>query len=229
MKKKSASLVFNIGLPVFIVLARAKASFMRRDLVEFEKYGVTEDSIDSLDSMITEFEAIPTDEELVGDQVIATQAKDAQAEKVKGILGAIMTRVRNKFGAHSGEYRKFGVGEIATLDGGKLGYTAARAHRVAVTYLPQLMSEGLTQEMLTDFDTQIKAFNTRLGAQEDAISDRDIATENRAAKANAIYSLLVKYCDTGKRIWASTNEAKYNDYVIYDTPTGSPEEGLPAA
>ena len=24
--------------------------------------------------------------------------------------------------------------------------------------------------------------------------------------------------NTGKNIWASTNEAKYNDYVLYNTP-----------
>lgn len=67
MKKKIASLAFNIALPVFIVLARAKAGFMRRDLTEFEKFGVTGDSLDTLDTMITEFEAIPNDEELLGD------------------------------------------------------------------------------------------------------------------------------------------------------------------
>lgn len=228
MKKKTVSLAFRIGLPLFSVFARAKAGFMHRDLTEFEKFGVTKNSLQALDAMITEFEAIPTDEELLGDQVIATQEKDAQAEKVKGILGSLMTRAENKFGRESGQYRKFGVWDISPLDGGKLIYTATRAIRVATGYLPELRSEGLTQAMLTDFDAQVKTLSTKLAVQEDAISDRDIASENRTEKANAIYKLLVKYCETGKRIWASTNEAKYNDYVIYDTPTGTPEEA-PAA
>lgn len=159
--------------------------------------------------------------------MIATQEKDAQAEKVKAILGSVMTRAENKFGRESGKYRKFGVWDISALEGGKLIYTATRAIRVATGYLPELQGEGLTQAILTDFDTQVKTLITKQGAQEDAISDRDIATENRSEKANAIYKLLVKYCDTGKRIWASTNEAKYNDYVIYDTLSGGPE--APAA
>jgi hypothetical protein len=229
MKKKIASFAFNISLPVFIVLARAKTGFMRRDLVEFQKYGLTEAILTAIDTMTTEFEAIPTDEELLGDQVIATQEKDAQALKVKEILGSIMTRAANKFGAESGKYRKFGVWEISTLDGGKLSYTASRALRVAKGYLTELESEGLTQAILTDFEAMIQTYNTKLGVQEDAISNRDIASENRAEKANAIYRLISKHCETGKQIWASTNEAKYNDYVIYDTPSGSPEKEAPAA
>lgn len=38
--------------------------------------------------------------------------------------------------------------------------------------------------------------------------------------ANAIYSTLVSYTNTGQRIWTTSNVAKYNDYVLYNTTTG---------
>jgi hypothetical protein len=40
---------------------------------------------------------------------------------------------------------------------------------------------------------------------------------------NVLYAELVKLCNTGKDIFYSLNEAKYNDYVIYNTPTGKVE------
>lgn len=43
------------------------------------------------------------------------------------------------------------------------------------------------------------------------------------SKGNALYKAIVKICNTGKDIWYETNESKYNDYVIYNTPSGKPE------
>ena len=57
------------------------------------------------------------------------------------------------------------------------------------------------------------------------ISDRDMATENRVENLNYLYSLVSKYAGIGQDIFYEVNEAKYNDYVIYDTPSGMPEEG----
>ena len=35
---------------------------------------------------------------------------------------------------------------------------------------------------------------------------------------------MSKISEIGKEIWEGVNEAKYNDYLIYDTPTGQPVE-----
>lgn len=56
------------------------------------------------------------------------------------------------------------------------------------------------------------------------ISDRDIEQESRVEAGNAIYNTLIKYTNTGQSIWVSSNVAKYNDYVIYNTASG--ETGL---
>ncbi len=56
------------------------------------------------------------------------------------------------------------------------------------------------------------------------ISDRDIATESRIETLNALYRLVTRYAGIGQDIFYEINEAKYNDYVLYDTPSGMPEE-----
>ena len=47
---------------------------------------------------------------------------------------------------------------------------------------------------------------------------RDITTEKRIKALNALYKMVAKYTGIGKDIFYETNEAKYNDYVIYDSP-----------
>jgi hypothetical protein len=56
------------------------------------------------------------------------------------------------------------------------------------------------------------------------ISDRDIEQESRVEAGNAIYKTLVKYTNTGQAIWATKNVAKYNDYILYNTSSGTAPE-----
>jgi hypothetical protein len=227
MKKKVVDFIFNLKLAVLLTLTKAKISFIRRDLTEFEKFGIKEVNLTALEALILELENIPSDQEFLGDQIEATQGKDTFAEILRESMRSIFQRAGNKFGVKSGKYRKFGNDDVSHIEGGSLSYAALRVKRVAAGLLADLASEGLTQAHIDELETNLTTYNTKLGEQEDAISDRDIATEDRAEKANAIYSLLVKYCETGRRIWVGKNEAKYNDYIIYNTPSGEPEEETP--
>ena len=224
MKKKSPEVSFRMSFAVFIMMVKTKLSFIRRDIIQFLKYGVTEPVLVVLDGKITEFDEIPTDEELVGAQGMATEAKDAQAVKVRAGISSIMTRAANTFGTHTSKYRRFGINGISDLIDQQLLISARRVNRVGRLFVTELAPQGLSIEILDDFKADFDLFDDLLIAQENAIADRDDATENRIEKANAIYHEIVKYCENGKRIWESVNEAKYNDYIIYDTPSGEPEE-----
>ncbi|WP_129536611.1 hypothetical protein [Chryseobacterium sp. 3008163] len=93
----------------------------------------------------------------------------------------------------------------------------------AEKYLPQLADEGLTTEKINTLMTQREALDVAIDAQAKGISDRDLAAEGRVEALNKLYQLLTKYAGTGQDIFYETNEAKYNDYIIYDTPSGLPE------
>ena len=58
--------------------------------------------------------------------------------------------------------------------------------------------------------------------------DRDDKTEARIAMGNALYALVLKYCDYGKTEFEYTSPAKYNDYIIYTPSAGGlkPPTGL---
>lgn len=224
MKKKSVSTTFKIALSVFVSTLRPKLSFARRDVDEFVKYGIDGAKIDAIEQALDQWANIPTDDELTGAQITATQEKDAAADALVTDMSAILTRASNQYGTHSGHYRKFGVTALSDLANGELNTAAKRMKRVAETHLADLASQGLTQEIIDTMERKRVVFEHALAKQEDAIADRDIASETRVEKANALYQQFTMLCQTGKQLWVNTNEAKYNDYIIYDTPSGKKEE-----
>lgn len=223
MAKKPITPHFTFSQDVLIQMAKSKASFIERDMEEFNKHNVTDTRLAAFREKITVMEDFPADVELVGTQSEATEIKDSVAVKLKDAIRGIMSRARNKFGEDSSRYRRFGTKGLSHMTDVQLLRCAATVYRIGVAYLSQLASEGLTEAVLTDLKDLRTAFNNADIAQSDAIANRDIAAEDRIILANYIYADLVKLCNTGKTIWASTNEARYNDYVIYDMPNGKNE------
>jgi len=223
MKKKPVTQDFEMALGVFFTLMMTKLGFIKRDKAEFVTRGVTEENITEVETMLTEYSEVPTDDELVGLQMTATEEKDKAAGILRKDISEVIDRAASKYSVHSGYYRQFGVKSLSEIDGGELLTTARRVHRVGTKMATDLATEGLTPAMLTTLKTDAGTYDIKLVAQEEAIANREIATEARIEKANAIYAIMVKYCEKGRRIWVSTNQAKYNDYVIYDTPSVKPE------
>lgn len=215
MKENLPKVLFKIKQPVFFTLIMSKISMMVRDIDEFAKFGVSLENINELKSLLQACSEIPSDDELLGNQMNKTGEKAARAVIVREEISALMKRVENRYGKESAVYRKFGVSGTSRLNGWELGYKGRRALRVAEEYLDKLAEVGVTAGVLGRLNEAITAFEQALEAQNDAFADRLIATEIRTEKGNEIYLLLMKYCDSGKKIWESRNAAKYNDYIIY--------------
>ena len=86
---------------------------------------------------------------------------------------------------------------------------------------------GLTNVHIKELKALATDFDDAMEAQSDAIADREIGTMERTSIANEIYAEISRICDTGKGIWKDVNEAKYNDYIIYNTHGAKPEEETP--
>ncbi len=197
---------------------------MQRDMEEFSNYGYSMETASQLDGQINAFEELPTDEELEGDTMIATEKKNEVANETRELVRKIMVRVQSKFGKRSAYYKKFGASSLSRLTDEKLIRTARRVARVATIYQEELIQTGLQQQHIDVLKNKADEFDLNLEEQDDAVADREIGTLLRVRTAEDIYNQISMICDTGKEIWKGRNEAKYNDYVIYDTPTGKPEE-----
>lgn len=222
MKKKEAIRLYKFSDGKLILLVKEKVAFMRRDAAGFVPYGITAANVTSLETSNNTFSNFITDTESASDQTGATTLKDNKAEQVRVEIRNVMARAERKYGAGSAKYDKFGTQTLSKQSDAELLVTAKRVVRVGTSLLSELTANGLTAAMLTAITTLATEFETLLVDQQLKIADRDIIQEDRVEMGNAIYTILVDFCNTGRNIWETSDVAKYNDYIIYDTPTGEP-------
>ena len=75
-----------------------------------------------------------------------------------------------------------------------------------------------------DYVTDNFVLDKSIYAGNDKIADRSIAQEDRVLMGNALFDQLKKYCRSAKSQWFSKSEARFNDYIIYKTPSGKHED-----
>lgn len=224
MKKKEVVRGYKFSDGKLVTTVNEKIAFIRRDAAEFNGFGITAAMVDDLESKTSLFSEGVTDVELVSDQTEATAAKEVLADQLQMAIRGIMSRVVLKYEDSSAKYKKFGTEALSQQSDAQLLVIASRVVRVGTEMLADLGVHGLTAPMLNNLKVIRDTLEQELISMNLKISDRDIEQESRVEAGNAIYSTLVKYTNTGQSIWASSNVAKYNDYVIYNTSSGTAPE-----
>ena len=214
-KKRVVKRKYSFADSWLIKLSNNIRQFILRDITEFGGYNVDAVAMTTFENETNDFEEFETDEEFAGVQSEATEVKDAAAEEIRVGIREIMTRVESKHKPNTGRYRRFGVKGLDDMDDSLLLRCGRRVVRVATAVLADYTDVGLTAAIVTDLSTKCQTLEDKLDVQSDAIADRDIATEDRIEMGNALYVKLMNYCSFGQQIWVATDEAKYNDYVIY--------------
>jgi len=220
MKKKEVVRAYNFSDGKLITTTKEKIAFIRRDAAEFEGYGITSAMVDELENQATHFSDTATDVELVSDQTEVTTTKDVVADKLQVAIRGVMSRVVLKYAEESARYRKFGTEALSKQSDAELIIVAGRVFRVGTEMLADLAANGLTSGMLDEVKHLRDDLEHELIGMNLKIADRDIEQESRVEAANAIYATLIKYTNTGQSIWETSNVAKYNDYVVYNKPSG---------
>ena len=227
MEKQEVQRIYKFADSTLVVKGLEKVAFMERDKPEFDGYGITPVLVQELKDSLTAFSERITDIEALGDQTQVTVDKDAKAEAIRTAIRGVMSRVVLSFKEGSPKYKKFGTEALSKQTDSDLLITAKRVVRVGNEFLAELAARGLTGAMLDAITDLANEFSDLIVDLRIEIGDRDIEQESRVEAGNAIYETLVKYTNTGQSIWESTNVAKYNDYVIYNTVSGEPEPPTP--
>lgn len=186
----------------------------RRDITAFETRGIDTPTLDDLQIENDNFSNLETDEELTGSIAEATENKDTLRNNLEGTLTTIRSMAKAQWGIMDARYRSYSFGQLSLKPDNTLWRTAKRALRIATQQLSSLAAQGLTPTMLNNLQTLITNFDNAIDAKEDAENDREVATQTRIIAGNEIYKKLMRISNVGKDIWYSTNEAKYNDYLI---------------
>jgi hypothetical protein len=194
-----------------------------RDVNEFTDRKIDPAKTVALKTLRDDFADYPIDDYYAGEQGIKTEAKNLARAQLMTPLRTVFTAAENVFGVKSKHYKQFGNAALTRFTDDDLIRNARNVVLTGTRYLHELEPEGITEAMMTEIDGLIKAFDDAVDAQLTAERERESASAERVEKGNALYAALVKICNTGKDIWYEVNESKYNDYVIYNTPTGEPE------
>ena len=227
MKKTVASFNFKFSYADLIGLGEKTKSLMGRDQAELLTYNINERDRAAVSEATSELQDLPTDDEYKGTIIEFTTTKDKLADEVKVGIRTIMVRVADAFGENSGIYRRFGTAGLSKLTDLDLLQCCKRVLRMANEYMAQLQAKGLTAQMIEGLNTNCTQFDLAIATKEDAVLAREVATEHRITLANDLYTRIVRISGFGKDYWYTRNEAKYNDYIIYDTPTGTKETAVP--
>jgi hypothetical protein len=190
-------------------------SSMVRDASEMTAYGITALTLSSFKTKIDEFLAFPTDSNLASDIISATQNKNNIASDLMIMLRSFGTRAKLVFSTDNGKMDKFILKDLSHATDNNLLVFAEMVGLNSEKFKTELAAAGLTQQMIDDLNDLTDTFRLALNAKDDAVKARDEGANSRFKKANELYGLLSKYCEVGKTIWYETNEAKYNDYIIY--------------
>lgn len=205
---------YRISDSELIQFTDALAMNVTRDLTDFGTRGVTADTVTALMAKRETFVACPMDSELLGELMVATEAKDALAEQLRAAIRNIRNMAEIKFG-NSGKYAKFGFKDMSKMPDRDLVLLGRKVVRIATNYLAELESEGLTEAKITALSDLSADFDDSLEVQVAAIEARDLATQDRIEKGNALYADVVRLTSIGQTLYFETNPAKYNDYIIY--------------
>lgn len=217
MKKQAVHRDYNFPDPELYAQCLERIQYVRRDAAEFQNYGYTPAKIANFEALCKKFTEFLSDDELLGEQMVATQKKYEQREKLKSAIRSVMTRVETKYDSKSGRYRKFGTTKLNEMTDPHLILCAHRVMRVATAQMSFLEETGLKPIHIDQVKEACTAFENAVHIQLDKISERDIAVEVRVELCNKMYQELVLVCNIGKDIWSETNRSKYDNYCIYES------------
>lgn len=223
MKKNPVAREFKLADAFLKQKADEFINLIDRDIVEFTDRGYNPTKKTEFTNARDAVDNFPSDEQLEAIKIEFTAQKDAARNALAKTMRTILNMAQNVFGFASAKYKEFGGSDLSRQSDAELVRNARIMTVTADKYLTELASEGLTADKITTLSNQRDILDIAIDAQAKGISDRDVATENRVETLNILYRLVMKYAGIGQDIFYETDEAKYNDYVIYDTPSGEPE------
>lgn len=217
MKKQSVHRQYNFPDADLYLQCMERIKYAARDRKEFEQYGYDVERLKKFQAMCDKFRALPDDDELVGEQMLMTEKKYEAAEKLKGAIRSLMTRVAMKYSNRSGRYRKFGTAKLGDMTDAQLIFCGRRVMRVARQQIDFLADVGINENVIRKVHDAVQNFENALNIQQDRVADRDISVERRTEQGNKLYQELIVLSNIGKDIWAERDPVKYEQYTIYES------------
>ncbi len=215
MSQQETATKFDFSYAELMAQALEKQAFLERDQDELAVKGITADNLAEYATKMAAFQAINDDGVFKALESEAVQIRNAAQEALGVKLRNIAGTAANVLGDKSAQYRTFGYDKIAGAEPPLFLLQAEIIADRADAYRPQLDTKGIDGDYIAAVRTDITAFQQTIKDVATAAGNRDVATQTRRAAANTLYDIIVNLADLAKILYVDTNEAKYNDYIIY--------------
>jgi len=194
-----------------------------RDMADFAVFGISDASV--IEGLISDFDAQMPLSYFRGKVSIARQNRRAARKALMQRLRTLRAMTKAYWGGNAeANYRIYDWARLNLDNENRLMNRAKSAHQIATQQLAQLSNQGMNQQFLDSLETDRIALSNKIDEYKASVRQRDLATQQRIVKGNALYAEIVRLSDFGKNIYAFTNEAKHNDYRIYNpTPRKAPK------
>lgn len=217
MKKQAVNRKHNFPDADLYLMCIERIRCAKRDLKVLREYGYDAERLKKFLTICEKFRELPSDDELLGDQMVLTEKKYAAAERLKTTIRSLMTRVAMKYSNRTGRYRKFGTAKMGDMTDAQLLFCGRRVARVARQQIDFLAEVGVNENVIGRVLEACRDFETAVNLQQDRVSDRDIAVERRVEQGNKLYDELIVLSNIGKDYWAERDLKKYEQYAIYES------------
>jgi len=179
----------------------------------FNTRNITTTEVAAFETMIESFNNSNTDQELQGALNVEVIQKDGFADSIRKAIRPIRNMAELAFGTN-GKYKIFGFDDMSLLSDSDLQRTAKRIVRVGNNLLTDLQPKGLTAAQLTTLETLATDLDKAIDKVGAANENRDLQTQERITLGNTLWAEMSTLASIGQSLYADTNEAKYNDYVL---------------
>lgn len=189
---------------------------VKRDATDLQKEGITPQKIADLEAAQKAFDDCKDDVFYQKDISITVEEKQTLRRDLELKLANVRTKAQNVYGADSAKYKQFGFGELSRHSDRELVEVAQNVVTVANLRLNDLKTEGLKATQIADITTNSNALATKIQEVSSKEKLRDIATQDRVSLGNKLFEKMMKITNTAKTFYRDKDEAKYNDYLVYD-------------
>lgn len=218
MKTNIARRIYNLTDAELMQKVDGLILLLNRDLSELSAYGLSQPDLLKFQQDNEAFKGIKADHVLRAEGATATGNKNMSADELRVIIRAIRVRVMALKESFPGLYDEFSLGILNNISSNELYRIGRNVLNKLTQYKEQLASTGIDDAFISQFETKLKTLDDQLDVQFQTEFSRNLATEIRCSAGNSLYKRLANWSAYGKDMWYSRNEAKYNDYVIYEVP-----------
>jgi hypothetical protein len=205
--------VFRQGYEEVYQLGNQTVTMVVTDLDKFNKYGVTQTTVDELKQLMqsvgSDFDALHLLE-----QKHATLQKDAMVSEVTETLYDLEMQLNLMFDKSSLTYKAFGLNSISTLNDNGIASKAILCYNLLNSKYAHILNAEIDQDFIDLLHDKGQSLRLLIDSQSFMEKERHLATQERVNNANTLYEKISKIRRIGVKMWASTDYVKSNAYKM---------------